>query len=186
MRANRLMNYTSILQVLGESGCPFCRFMKDFQAGALQKTGTRRIEHLCNFHTWGLAAMQKAPLAAELFLNLLEKESRASPGSPCDICIMLWEEEDRRVREFIACLDQRLVVQWIGSQAVLCSIHGEKLKKCAPLLIASTIETIIERYRKQLADELAKLRDGNKSETANWGLLGHAAEFLASQRGLHN
>ena len=35
MRANKIMNYTSVLQVLGESGCPFCRFLKDFQAAAL-------------------------------------------------------------------------------------------------------------------------------------------------------
>lgn len=185
MRANKVMNYTSILQVLGESGCPFCRFMKDFQAGALQKAGVRKIEHLCNFHTWGLAAMQRAPLAADLFLNLLQNEPRASPDRPCGICVQLWEEEDLRVREFIICLNQNLVVQWLRTQAILCSIHGEKLKKGAPPLIASTIQAIIERYRKQLVGELAKLRDDYQSETANWGLLGHAAEFLASQRGLH-
>src|SRR5580704_3154244 len=61
MRANKVMNYTSILQVLGESGCPFCRFMKDVQAAALQTPGRTKINHLCNFHTWGLAAMQRAP-----------------------------------------------------------------------------------------------------------------------------
>ncbi len=43
----------------------------------------------------------------------------------------------------------------------------------------------MERYREQLMDGLERLRDDYQSETANWGLLGHAAEFLASQRGLH-
>jgi hypothetical protein len=39
--------------------------------------------------------------------------------------------------------------------------------------------------RKQLIEGLERLRDDYKSDTANWGLLGHAAEFLASQRGPH-
>jgi hypothetical protein len=39
MRANKTLNYPSILQQLGESGCPFCRFLKDFQAAALQSPG---------------------------------------------------------------------------------------------------------------------------------------------------
>ncbi len=79
MRANKVMNYTSILQVLGEPGCPFCRFMKDVQAAVLQTPGRTVIHHLCNFHTWGLAAMQRAPFAAELFLTLLEEQL---PGFP--------------------------------------------------------------------------------------------------------
>jgi hypothetical protein len=31
MRAHKLVNYKSILQALGEAGCPICRFMKNFQ-----------------------------------------------------------------------------------------------------------------------------------------------------------
>jgi hypothetical protein len=185
MRANKILNYTSILQVLGETGCPFCRFMKDFQAAALQKPDGAKIDHLCNFHTWGLAAMQRAPLAADLFLRLLEKEARDSSHIPCDICVRIWKEEDLRIREFVSCLGHKLAGEWLRSQPILCSIHGEKLKKGAPPVLASTIQSIMERYREQLMDGLERLRDDYQSETANWGLLGHAAEFLASQRGLH-
>jgi len=185
MRANKIMNYTSILQVLGESGCPFCRFMKDFQAAALQKPGRTQIHHLCNFHTWGLAATQRAPFAAELFLTLLDAQAEDIAHGRCDICSLLWEEEDLRIREFISCLDHRLVAQWLRSQAVLCMVHGTKLGHGAPPIIASLIHTVMERYRKQLAEDLAKLRDEYRSDTANWGLLGHVAEFLVSQRGLH-
>lgn len=185
MRANKVLNYTSILQVLGETGCPFCRFMKDFQAAALQKPDSAKIDHLCNFHTWGLAAMQRAPLAADLFLRLLEKETCDSPDIPCAICVRIWEEEELRIREFTSCLDRKLVAGWLRSEPILCSIHAEKLKKGAPPVLASTIQSIMERYREQLIDGLEKLRNEHQSETANWGLLGHAAEFLASQRGLH-
>ncbi len=186
MRANKVMNYTSILQVLGEPGCPFCRFMKDVQAAVLQTPGRMVIHHLCNFHTWGLAAMQRAPFAAELFLTLLEEPQRDSPKLPCDICVLLWEEEDLRIREFISCVAHKLVTEWLRSQATLCLIHGTKLKQGASPVLASTIQTIMERYRRQLAEDLEKLRDEYRSDTANWGLLGHAAEFLVSQRGLHD
>ncbi len=56
MRANKIISYHSILQVLPESGCPFCRFMNNSQAALLQDPVTRRVKHLCNFHAWGLAA----------------------------------------------------------------------------------------------------------------------------------
>lgn len=185
MRTNKIINYESILQVLGESGCPFCRFMKNFQAALLQDPKQKEIHHLCNFHTWGIAATQRAPFAAGLFADLLAKQSDAPPASPCDICILLQLEEDRRIREFLGCAQHKLVVQWLRSQAALCMIHGTKLKQGASPVIASTIGAVMERYRTRLAEDLTRLRDEYQIESAEWGLLGHAAEFLASQRGLH-
>jgi hypothetical protein len=184
MRANKIMNYESILQVLGQTGCPFCRFMKNFQAALLQDPTQKEIHHLCNFHTWGLAANLRAPFAAQLFLNLMSK-SDTPPTSPCDICILLQIEEDRRIRELLGCVQQKLVAQWLRSQAALCMIHGTKLRDDASPVIVSTIGGVIERYRNQLAKDLTRLRDEYQLDSAELGLLGHAAEFLASQRGLH-
>ena len=185
MRTNKIINYESILQVLGETGCPFCRFMKNFQAALLQDPTQKEIHHLCNFHTWGIAATQRAPFAAGLFVNLLAKQSDAPPASPCDICILLQIEEDRRIREFLGCAQHKLVVQWLRSRAALCMIHGTKLKQGASPVIASTIGAVMERYRNRLAEDLSRLRDEYQPDSAEWGLLGHAAEFLVSQRGLH-
>ncbi|MGA7317669.1 MAG: hypothetical protein WBX22_27295 [Silvibacterium sp.] len=64
-------------------------------------------------------------------------------------------------------------------------IHGTKLRDDASPVIVSTIGGVIERYRNQLAKDLTRLRDEYQPDSAEWGLLGHAAEFLASQRGLH-
>ena len=185
MRTNKIMNYESILQVLGEAGCPFCRFMKNFQAALLQYPAQKEIHHLCNFHTWGLAATQRAPFAAQLFLNLMSKESDAPHASRCDICILLQMEEDRRIREFLGYAQHKLVAQWLRSQAALCMIHGTKLRQSASPVIASTIGTVMERYQNRLAEELIRVRDEYQFDNAEWGLLGHAAEYLASQRGLH-
>jgi len=73
----------------------------------------------------------------------------------------------------------------LRSQAALCMIHGTKLRQSASPVIASTIGAVMERYRSRLAEDLARLRDQYQPDSAEWGLLGHAAEFLASQRGLH-
>jgi hypothetical protein len=185
MRANKIMRYESILQVLGETGCPFCRFMKNFQAALLQDPMEKDIHHLCSFHTWGLAATQRAASAADVFLNLLAKQPEAHPASLCDVCVRLQMEEDRRVREFIGCAQRKLVAQWLRSGAVLCMVHGAKLKQGAPPVLASAISAVMERFRKQLVEELTHLRDEYQPDTAKWGVLGHAAEFLVSQRGLH-
>jgi len=185
MRANKVMDYKSILHVLHEPGCPFCRFMKNHQAALLQEPGGKEIHHLCNFHTWGLAATQRASSAAELFLNLLQDQAGAPPGRACDICTLLQEEDDLRIREFASCLHDKPVAQWLHSQAVLCMIHGAKLKGNVPPAVASVICAITDSYRNQLTEDLTRLRDVSEPGAAEWGLLGHAAGFLASQRGLH-
>lgn len=185
MRANKVLNYESILQVLDETGCPFCRFMKNFQAALLQDQTVKNIHHLCNFHTWGLAASQPAVSAAGIFLDLLATQSDTIPASACGICVLLQLEEDRRIREFIGCAHHKLVEQWIRSRAVFCVIHGSKLKVSASPVFASTISTILESYREHLIEELTRLRDEYQPDNARWGVLGHAAEFLVSQRGLH-
>lgn len=184
MRTNKIMYYESILQVLGEAGCPFCRFMKNFQASLMQEPSEKNIQHLCSFHTWGLAATQRASSAARLFLMLLGKQADAANAPPCDICVLLELEEDRRIREFLSCLSHKLVANWMRSQSVLCLAHGMKLKHGAPPVTAAVIQSIMELYRKQIAEELSQLQDEDEPAEAKWGTLGHAAEFLVSQRGL--
>jgi hypothetical protein len=184
MRANRIINYESILQVLGETGCPFCRFMKNYQAGLLQEPTEKDIHHLCSFHTWGLAATQRAVFAAQLLLHLLEKQPEITVISTCDICVLLEIEEERRIREFISCLNHKLVALWLRTQPVLCIPHGAKLKQGVSQVAARAIESIIENCRVHLTRELTQLRDEYQADTAKWGVLGHAAEFLVSQRGL--
>jgi hypothetical protein len=184
MRANRIINYESILQVLGETGCPFCRLMKNYQAGLLQDPAEKEIHHLCNFHTWGLAATQRAVSAAHHFLNMLERHTGATAASTCDICVLLEMEEDRRIREFASLLNHKLVAQWLRLQPILCYAHGTKLKQGVPQVTALAIDSILENYRLQLMQELRRLRDEHQTDNAKWGVLGHAAEFLATQRGL--
>jgi hypothetical protein len=184
MKAHKVINYESILQALGEPGCPFCRFMKNYQSLLLQEPLQKEVHHLCNFHTWGLAATQRAMPAARLFLTMLERSLDSSPTSPCDICVLLELEDDRRIREFISCLSHKLIQQWLRSRPTLCVAHGTKLRHGAPLFVSASISSLLDSTRKELAQELTHLLDDHQAGDPAWGVLGHVAEFLVSQRGL--
>lgn len=53
-------------------------------------------------------------------------------------------------------------------------------------MLAARVDAIIENYRQQIAEELHHLRNELERDRAGWGVLGRAAEFLVSQRGLHS
>jgi hypothetical protein len=187
MRTHKqLVIYQSILDVLQEPGCPFCRFLKEFQAALLQKHSEEDIHHLCNFHAWGLAAVQNAPTAAHVFLKLLDEPPPPSSADVgCDICREVLAEEDLRIREFVSCLTRTVVSHWLKTAAVLCIPHGIKLRQQVPLLLTARIDTIIGNYRQLLTQELLQLSAEREVDRTGWGTLGRVAEFLVAQRGIH-
>lgn len=186
MRAHRhLVVYNSILQALNERGCPFCRFLKEFQTARLQNAPDIEIRRLCNFHMWGLAAVQNAPVAASVFLQLVDEPIQALRiSAPCDICKEVKDEEDLRIREFVSCIDRGDVIHWLKEGAVLCIHHGMRLRKQVPLILTAHIDAILESCRQRLTSELQQLRNEPEPDRLGWGALGRAAEFLVSQRGL--
>ena len=188
MRTHKqLVTHQSILQVLQESGCPFCRFLKEFQAERLQNHGEKEIRRLCNFHAWGLAAVQDAPAAAHVFLKMLEDSvPKASGDSECDICREVLAEEDLRLREFLSCLGMKYVTQWFSAEPALCIPHGQKLRRHAP----ATLVCSYRQYCRQLSPAVGAgaccNSAKNRSQTELAGdRLGRTAEFLVAQRGLH-
>ena len=183
----QLVFYQSILEVLQESGCPFCRFLKEYQAARLQHHSEHDIHHLCNFHTWGLAAVQNALTAAEVFIHLVDDLAKiSSDAAACDICKEVTAEEDRRIREFVSCIHRTDVSDWLRGAPVLCIPHGLKLRRHVQPVIAARIDGIIDNCRRRLTQELETLRDTPEADRLGWGSLGRAAEFLVSQRGLHS
>jgi hypothetical protein len=179
--------YHSILPALHEHGCPFCRLLKEFQAERLQKHAEGELHHLCNFHVWGLAAVQEAPVAAQIFLKLVNEAAPLSNGSvSCDICREDLEEEELRIREFLSCLHRAEVTQWLRTSGNLCIPHGLRLRPDLPPAFVPRIDAMMESYRREISADLRHLRDEwlPESNRAGWGALGRAAEFLASQRGL--
>jgi hypothetical protein len=181
----QLVVYQSILQVLHEPGCPLCRFLKEYQAARLQKRSESETHRLCNFHAWGLAAVQDAPAAAEAFIGILSEPAlNANGNQACDVCKEVAAEEDLRIRELATCLHRPAVADWLRKEAVLCIPHAVRLRRQVPLTLASRIDIIVENYRDQLKQELSRLRGESGMDRSGWGALGRVAEFLVSQRGL--
>src|ERR1019366_5618025 len=115
---------------LQESGCPFCRFLKEYQAARLQNLPEKDTHRLCNFHMWGLAAVQNALTAAQVFIKLVNAPALISKEiTACDICNEIAAEEDRRIREFVSCIHRTDVSDWLRTTAVFCIPHGTKLRR---------------------------------------------------------
>ena len=103
---------------------------------------------LCNFHAWGLAAVQDAPAAAQAFIGILgEVELNANGIQACDVCKEVTAEEDLRIRELATCLHRPAVTDWLRKEAVLCIPHAVKLRCQVPLALASRIDTIVQNCR---------------------------------------
>ncbi len=186
MRAHRLIVlHQSIEELLHEPGCSFCRFLKDFQAIHLQGDSAKDIRHVCNFHAWGVAAVQDAQAAAEVFLGLVNENGFISEQRPdCDVCRKVRDEEELRIRELVTLLGKPDIVRWLRTEAVFCIPHALKLRQKAPLTLTARIDMIIRDYREQLKEELLQLRNEPGPDRSGWGALGRAAEFLVAQRGL--
>jgi hypothetical protein len=181
----QLVVYQSILQVLHEPGCPVCKFLKEYQAARLQKRSESETHQLCNFHAWGLAAVQDAPTAAQAFIGILsEPESNSNGTRACDVCNEVGAEEELRIRELATCLHRPSVADWLRKEAVLCIPHATKLRRQVPLALATRIDTIVQNCREHLKEELDQLRHEPGTDRSGWGALGRVAEFLVSQRGL--
>jgi hypothetical protein len=186
MRTHRqLVVYQSILQVLHEHGCPLCKFLKEYQAARLQNRSESETHRLCNFHAWGLAAVQDAPAAAQAFIGILsEPELNANGNQACDVCKEVTAEEDLRIRELATCLHRPTVADWLRNEAFLCIPHATKLRLHVPPALTARIDTIVQNCREHLKEELDQLRHEVGTDRNGWGALGRVAEFLVSQRGL--
>ena len=187
MRTHRhLVEYGSVLDALLEAGCPFCRVLKDFQASRLQSRARTETRSLCNFHAWGLAAVQDAVSAADVFIGLVDRSHRevGEQQSVCSICEEVLTEEDLRMGEFAGAIRSTQVSRWLNSNPALCSQHGVTLKKRVPIGFAVHIEEVMANTRRTLVIELKHLRDEHATDRSGWGVLGRAAEFLVAQRGL--
>jgi hypothetical protein len=177
----QLVVYETILQALREPGCPFCRFLKEFQAERLQNHPQGKIHHLCNFHAWGFAAVQNAANVADVFIHLInEFPNAAGEEVGCRICEEVLAEENLRMREFVGHWKEAEVALWLRNDAVLCMPHGLKLKQKAPLALAARVDEIMSRNCQILAEQLEHLRDEPDPDRVGWGALGRAAEFLVA------
>ena len=186
MKADALAHEINIGQAMVRGACPICGVLKEFQSVLAEKVQVHAELHLCNFHTWLLARTAPAKGAAAVYLKLLEKSPAGKIAvSNCDFCQRILEQEKLQVRDLMKQMQRSIFAQWLKSQGSLCLNHSHKLQENAPLKTRRLVAEIVERARAELKQELGDFLEHTKQgDHTGGGILGRAAEFLVSQRGL--
>lgn len=183
MRAHSVKHYNSIVQVLSEAGCPICAFLKNVQSKLVQESQIDEVVALCNHHAWAIAAVRERVQAAKIFLALIEK-SRQGERRECSICIRLEQEETLRIQELLASLEQHHVLEWIEKRGVLCIPHAFRMYEDASEAGRALIDRVLNRSQDALGRMLRESLVDAMRDSEHAGLLGKAAEYLVSQRGV--
>ena len=174
-----------IRQYLDKSGCPVCARLKKCQSGLLGGDAVAEAPSLCNFHAWALAKSTPCGSAARVFLSVLHRADREE--GPCPFCARLKEVECQSLSALKQLLAQPKDREWMHRYGRLCQGHAMELERLVGDEDKKAIREILQRIREELDRELASLlRNSSACDSSGGGVLGRAAEFLASQRGLGN
>ena len=166
--------------------CPLCAFLREFQSKCVQNLNHRLARTLCNFHTWLVAKLADAGDAADVFLRMLDQSldgdsSRAS----CDVCIWMAEQEHRKIEEIAQMLNGPERLHRLRELEPLCLPHARKLLDCVPNEVRGEIKLTVQRQVAELKGKLSAPSQNAKARLPiRPGLLGRAAEYLVSKRGL--
>jgi hypothetical protein len=175
-------------QALARGHCPVCALLAEFQEQLIAGTQSCEILSLCNYHAWAIAKAAPADMAAQVFLQLVERTRDwqiADPDAECSFCERVDEHETVRMEEMVEQFQRTPVREWMKLQGSFCLRHAKKMTATLPEGLQGLILQITVRSRAELKDELTSLlvhlRRGDRT---GWGVLGRAAEFLTSQRGM--
>lgn len=183
MRSHKIEPYRSVFDATAGPGCALCRYMRNYQAKCVQASLNPRPTGICNFHAWAVAAIHDRLDASQVFMNLLSSASLGSITS-CDICTRIEKEDVSQLRLICNSFKTLTSAQWLHLYGEICIPHSLELRKIAPAVNVHIIDKAIAQYREKLVRTLQE-QQGMDIEGAGWGILGHAAEFLAAQRGLY-
>ncbi|HEY6389082.1 MAG TPA: hypothetical protein VIX91_25670 [Candidatus Acidoferrum sp.] len=189
MKAQTAFERLPISSLAVKGNCPVCCGVKHFHESLPERLRTETQPHLCNFHAWLLAKSAQAEAAASLFLNALRtKERIAIPASPsrCTGCAKIHGEEVERLKEVTRELEQNsLTGRWLKEHARFCLRHILELKKQVPSSLREALNGMSSRGVAELELELREfLQQAKQGDHSGGGVLGRAAEFLVSQRGI--
>ncbi len=174
----------TVAQALAKGSCPVCAVLKQFVDELVENLGSDQATSVCKTHTWALARAAPAEAAVAAFLKTIESRLASQPCA-CGICLQMHNEEGVRLRELAREMERSRMLDWFGRHGTLCLDHAEKLRKHLPEQFQPLVDQIVTRnvadFEQQLTAYREQVREGKR---AGGGLLGHAAEFLAGQRGL--
>jgi hypothetical protein len=189
MRLMKPVELDRISQVLAKGACPICAYLKNDQAALLRgELPPEQVIGLCNFHAWALAAAVDRESVVQIFLNALHRQAPEAKGAAdqCSVCDHLVQREVVHIKDLIEQMKGGLVLDWMKLQGTFCRLHAEHVRELAPLTFHPVIDEIMERSSHTLEAELENLLRRTESDKGTGGgVLGRAAEFLVSQRGIN-
>ena len=185
MRFSTPVEYQTISQALAKGACPFCTYLKNFQSKLVRElSDPDQVTSICNFHTWALAAAANRAVVSCIFRKLM-KATSVLESHDCSLCKAIAAEEELRMKELASEMAQTRVLDWVNAQGTFCMPHGTRFLGFVPRSMQPIVQNVIKRNAAQLQEALETLSFRNeKPNEPGGGMLGHAAEFLVSQRGL--
>lgn len=187
MRKHAITEYKSVLEVLGKQpGCPICAFLKNEQAGLLQR-GRDSPGHLCNAHAWGFAAVGDADVAARALLGAFAQVEipAEKTAEDCWLCSRLRQVEDGAVSDLWSQSGRPALITWLKAGGACCAPHSAKLRRSSDPDTTSLIVESDSRKRSEILTTLkALISPEGRGTTEQAGALGRASEYLVSQRSL--
>jgi hypothetical protein len=185
MRFSTPLEYLTIGQALLKGVCPFCTYLKNFQSKILRDLKhPSEIADVCNFHAWAMASASDKAVVSCIFRVLLKDWSIKDSGV-CSLCKAISAEEEARMREFAAEISQTHVFDWVNVHGTFCIPHGTRFLAYITPPLQTVVLNVLKRSADQLGEDLEHLeRDASDDKGPGGGILGHAAEFLVSRRGL--
>ncbi len=187
MKAVRAISYAGIAHAVEKNRCPVCNALKDFESSLLESAGARDAAYFCNYHGWLLARAARADIAAEVFRNLLQlwKEAKTVAPVPCEFCREVCEEEKAVLTELADQFSNSTVAELMEEHGTVCLAHGIELSARLPASSQNVLARIVARRYRELDAYLAAFaKIAEAGHHVGGGVLGHAAEFLFSQRGI--
>ncbi len=177
-----------ILEAVTRGACPVCTVLRHRQTQLIEGNGIPSAAHLCNFHAWSLARSAPASAAAGVFLQALHARQAGGEhveAHRCDFCELLKQEEEGKLGELVEKLREPAFLDWIRVHGTLCLRHAHKMYGRLPASAQSAVAHLLARTAGDLEQDLEDYaRHAQQGEHAGGGVLGRAAEFLVSQRGI--
>lgn len=172
---------------VARGACPLCAWLRQRQTQLIEQNGIPSAVRLCNYHAWSLARSAPASSAAEIFLHVLRaREADKKVEAPgCDFCEELRQEEKSKMQQLLGKMQEPAFLEWMRLRGALCLRHAGRIMSQLPQLEQAAIAELLARTATDLENDLsAYAKQAHAGGHDGGGVLGRAAEFLVSQRGI--
>jgi hypothetical protein len=187
MSGTRTARKQEIADAVARGLCPLCTLLRHRQTQLVEQNGVPNAEHLCNFHAWSLARSGPAHSAADIFLHTLHARGTGQHAeiNRCDFCEALKEEEEGRMLQLLEKLKEPAFLDWMRMHGTLCLRHADRVMAQLPANAQLAVAELLARTAGDLEQDLADYaKQAQRGGHDGGGVLGRAAEFLVSQRGI--